>query len=138
TLADAGHLTGVASYRGEYRFDEVHLRNGAGLSSLDPLSSYEEVVVSGAARLPALFRARSVRVTSGSVVTPAVGSGMRREVEETLTIEAGARLDAEGRGYAGGAAGQPGGGPSWVVAPTPDAGGAHGGLGIGWTIAGER
>src|SRR5690606_8538324 len=55
-----------------------------------------------------------------------------------LTIEAGARLDAKGRGYAGGAAGQPGGGPSWVVAPTPDAGGAHGGLGIGWTIAGER
>jgi hypothetical protein len=136
-LEGAGTIVGAARYRGVYRFDAIHLRNGAGLASEDPLSAAGEVRLEGAVRVPALLSAGSLRLVAGTVATPAVGNGYRLEVEDTLTIEPGARLDARGRGYGGGPVAGSGIGPEWVDSPTSDAGGSHGGVGIGWTLTGE-
>ena len=54
-----------------------------------------------------------------------------------MTIEAGARIDLSGRGYAGGDASHPGGyAPDFVAGAGTDAGGSHGGRGVVWDAPG--
>ncbi len=135
-LAGAGTVSGAASYRGEYRFDRFTLANGAGVTALDRVWS-GEVTTSGSARLPAELGAGSVTVPTGSVVTPATGSGVSLKVSGTLTVESGARLDVSGFGYAGGTSTSADGkAPAGVRGSSPDAGGSHGGVGVSWGTAG--
>ncbi|HEX7181896.1 MAG TPA: carboxypeptidase regulatory-like domain-containing protein, partial [Thermoanaerobaculia bacterium] len=135
-LAGAGTVVGAASHRGEYRFDQVDLRRGAGLLAHD-LVAGGEVVFDGEARISDEVKARNVRIKSGSVVRPASGSTLRFVVTETLTIEANATLDVSGKGYAGGTAQSTAGkAPAGVTGSQPDAGGSHGGVGVVWNGAG--
>jgi hypothetical protein len=134
-LAGAGTVTGAASWRGDYRFDQVELWRGAGLIVRDtPVVG--SLQTDGTARLFGNVQAGSMTVKAGSVVTLPEGEKMRLTVSGQLRIEAGARLDVTGRGYAGGVVGSPAGGaPAGVTGAGPDAGGSHGGPGGLWNLA---
>jgi hypothetical protein len=81
--------------------------------------------------------AETMTVPTGSSVTPDLGDTLRLTVPGTLTVEAGGLISAEYRGYPGGNSAQPqGGAPAGVAGSQPDAGGSHGGLGVGWTTSG--
>jgi hypothetical protein len=135
-LQGAGSVVGAARYGGQYRFDRVDLRNGAGLSGSDELL-LGDVTAEGAARLPALFSAHDVTLKTGAVATVALGGELRAMASGTLTIESGARLDVSLLGYQGGtAASSPGTAPANVTASAIDAGGSHGGVGSLFTGAG--
>ena len=133
-LAAAGTVSGIggaASYRGEYRFDEVATRHGAGLLAHDPVTG-SEVVFQGDVPVTGEIHATNVTVKSGAVVRPQGTSLLRFVVAGKLTVEAGGRIDATATGYAGGyAAGSrvPGLAPAGIAASQPDAGGSHGGTG---------
>jgi hypothetical protein len=128
-LAGAASASGAATYTGQYRFDRVDLKNGAGLSSQDDFVA-GDVFADGAARLPKLFSAANLTLKTGAVVTPAVGGELRAGISGTMTVETGARLDVSALGYAGPSTGSTAGGvPSGVTPSSPDAGGSHGGAG---------
>jgi hypothetical protein len=132
-LAGAGGVSGAATYRGEYRFDEVVTRHGAGLLAHDPVSG-SEVVFQGDSPVTGEINATNVTVKSGAVVRPQGTSLLRFVVAGKLTVETGGRIDATGTGYAGGSLPgtiAPGLAPAGVAASQPDAGGSHGGTGIG-------
>jgi hypothetical protein len=136
-LAGAAASSTAATYAGEYRFDTVDLRHGAGLRSAAPMVVGQQMVLQSAATLAGDLTAASVLVKSGAVVTPATGGALSFKVSGRMTIESGARLDVTGLGYAGGAAAaHPGAAPSGVAASQPDAGGSHGGAGSLGTTAG--
>ena len=135
-LEGAGSVTGAATLIGEYRFDAVELLNGSGLAAGDRLIA-TEVTTTGAARLPARLEAVNVTVESGSVATVSSGGTLELTATGTLTIEAGARIDLSGRGYAGGDASHPEGyAPPFVTGSATDAGGSHGGRGVVWNAPG--
>ena len=128
----AGLVVGAARFVGEYRFDRVDLRHGAGLLSRDPVEGMDLEVGAGQAELPASFMLSRLTLRTGAHVTVVEGSTLRGVVSGTMTIEAGASLNVSGRGYAGNTAGQPGGAPAGIAGSTPDAGGSHGGRGLGF------
>ncbi len=135
-LAGAASASGAATYAGQYRFDRVDLKNGAGLSTVDEMV-VGDVFADGKARLPKQFSAANVTLATGSVVTPAVGGELRAGISGTLTIETGARLDVSDLGYAGpSTASTAGGAPSGVTGSSPDGGGSHGGVGKVGSLAG--
>ena len=123
-------MVDAAGYRGEYRFDELWLRNGAGLVASDPLD-VGSVLAEGASRLPASTTVRGdVTVSSGAVITAAEGDRVSLQTLGTFTVETGATIDVSGQGYRGGHNGHPDGyGPADVQVSSPDAGGSHGGVG---------
>gem|GEM_PF-6462551 len=130
-LEGAGAVSGSTAYRGEYRFDQVETKHGAGLSASDQVTS-STVVFEGQVAANAEVAAESVVVKSGAVVRPSTGSSIHFAVTGTMTVEAGATIDVSGLGYLGGrgwSGMQPGGAPAGLVASTQDAGGSHGGAG---------
>ena len=95
-LSGAGSVVGAASYRGEYQFDDLLLRHGAGLLSSDPLIA-GSVRVEDASRLPVEMEVGGdVTVAAGATASVVAGSVLRMQVAGTLRIEAGAVLDANG------------------------------------------
>ncbi len=134
-LAGAGEVSGVASYQGEYRFDRVELRHGAGLDSQDAVES-TDAIFSGNSRLDGPVVGSTATVRTGAVLRPS-RSDLRISLSGKLTVEANARLDVSGQGYAGGTGGHPDGyAPSGVAGSSEFAGGSHGGRG-GRSTAGE-
>jgi protocatechuate 3,4-dioxygenase beta subunit len=129
-LKGAGGLTGVSQYQGQYRFDRVDLKSGAGVASGDEVIA-GDLYVESKAKIPSTIKATSVTIKAGSSpVTLAQGSTLSLTVSGTMTIESGAVLDVSNLGYAGSsAANGSGGAPSGVTASAYDAGGSHGGLG---------
>ncbi|HEV7509643.1 MAG TPA: Ig-like domain-containing protein [Thermoanaerobaculia bacterium] len=137
-LTDAAGVTGAAAYQGEYRFDRVELKNGAGVDAQDPLAATDTVVDSGDAELAGELTGATAEVLSGAVVRLARGGELRLTLTGKLTVAAGARLDVTGTGYAPGNAGHLDGyAPAGVAGSTGSAaGGSHGGRG-GQAGAGE-
>jgi hypothetical protein len=135
-LENAGSVTGAATFRGLYRFDSLSLRNGAGLAVSDEIRT-TTAQADGKARLPKQLTAESFTLKAGAQASVASGDTLRMDVSGTLTIEAGAILDATGVGYPGTAsANSPGGAPANVSPARVDAGGSHGGVGALWSAAG--
>ncbi len=136
-LKGAGSVTGAAQYRGQYRFDRLDLKGGAGLSSGDEVV-VGDVYAESKGRLPATLTATNVTIKAGaSPVTLAQGGTLAMTVSGTLTVESGAVLDVSALGYAGGVGNtSAGGAPGWVTASSYDAGGSHGGAGALGTYAG--
>jgi hypothetical protein len=132
-LSGASSGVSAAGYRGEYRFDELVLRHGAGLATSDRLEA-GWVRVEGDSRLPARLDVRfDMTVVAGAQFTLAQGGLLDLEVSGTLTLEAGAKLDVSGRGYAGGTGAHPMGyAPEGVLGAGVEHGGSHGGLGEVW------
>ena len=130
-LSGAGSLAGAVSYRGEYRFDELWLRNGAGLVSSDRLD-VGSVLAEGTSRLPSSTSVRgNVTVSSGAVISAATGDRVSLQAGGVFTVETGAAIDVSAQGYGGGDESHPDGyAPSGVQASSPDAGGSHGGAGF--------
>ncbi|MEM8963525.1 MAG: hypothetical protein AAGD38_18730, partial [Acidobacteriota bacterium] len=129
-LAGASTATAATMFTGRYVFDAIDLRDGAALSSVDPLDG-GAVTLSGEAGLPSSLDATSVTVASGGVVTPATGDTIEIDASGTVTIESGARIDASAFGYPGGFGSSYADGmaPNWVSASPYSAGGSHGGAG---------
>ncbi|HYC80580.1 MAG TPA: hypothetical protein VEB65_02260, partial [Solirubrobacterales bacterium] len=129
-LAGAGGLTGATGYAGEYRFDRIDLLHGSGFDAADPVGG-SELVIQGNAEVTGEIRALDVRIKSGAVVKPATGGELRIIASGRLTVEAGAVIDLQGRGYEGGTGAHPDGfAPVWVAGAAGGyAGGAHGGRG---------
>jgi hypothetical protein len=136
-LSGAANVTSAATFQGEYRFDRVELKNGAGVDAQDPLASTDTVFDGGDAELAGEVTGATAKVLNGSVVRPARGSDLRLTLTGKLTIEAGARLDVSGTGYAAGSGSHLDGyAPAGVVgAKNPHGGGSHGGR--GGDLAGE-
>ena len=137
-LAGAGAVSGVASYAGEYRFDQITLKSSAGLTASDPLKSGDVEVYGSATRLPAQLQAASMTINAGSVAVAAAASGVvDLTVSGTLDIQAGAHLDVSAQGYAGAtAAGGSGAAPAGVVYDSvyqPQLAGGGGSLSCGGT-----
>ncbi len=136
-LKDGAAASTAASYRGQYLFDQVDLKSGAGLSTTDELKVSGNVLAEAKTRLPATINAGSMTIKSGSPVTPAQGGTLSLTVSGQLTIEAGAVLDVTGLGYLGGQSqNAPGTAPAGVTGAAVDAGGSHGGLGTTLDYAG--
>ena len=136
-LAGAGAVAGATgagaatSYRGAYHFDNVRLLHGAGLAGADPVVA-QNVTLSGNTEVAAVVQAVNLTVASGAVVKPAAGGSIHFVVSGTMTVAAGAVIDVSGLGYPGGVPGQSTGyAPPWVTGAPQDAGGSHGGAGIG-------
>jgi hypothetical protein len=131
-LAGASGAAAAASFRGIYLFDRLDLRNGAGLSSDDPLE-VGTMQTDGNARLPVSMTAGSVTLKSGGVATVHQGGALRMTVTGTMTVEAGAVLSVSNLGYPGTtAANGAGGAPPNVAPAVVDGGGSHGGPGSVW------
>ena len=132
-LKGAGSITGASKYRGQYRFDRVDLKSGAGITSGDDLL-VGDVYAESKGRLPSTLTATNVTIKAGtSPVTVAQGGTLALTVSGTLTVETGATLDVSALGYAGGAtATSPGSAPSGVTGSASDSGGSHGGSGQVW------
>ncbi|MEE8524505.1 MAG: Ig-like domain-containing protein, partial [Thermoanaerobaculia bacterium] len=154
-LAGAGGMATADSYDGVYRFDVLHLSNveldaadPVRVSELDPRETVRlpegpsglelgNVELRSDAAIDGLVHGATIRVHGGATVTPAGGSSLRLRADGTLTVEAGAVLDATGFGYSGGVqSDEDGSAPSWVepsrrlgVTPPSVAGGSHGGKG---------
>jgi hypothetical protein len=131
-LAGASGAAAAASFRGLYLFDRLDLRNGAGLSSDDPLD-VGTMQTDGNARLPVKMMADELTLKAGGTVTPALGGTLHLQVTGTLTVEAGAVLDVTGKGYPGTSLSNgAGGAPAGISPAVVDGGGSHGGLGSVW------
>ncbi|MEM7480682.1 MAG: carboxypeptidase regulatory-like domain-containing protein [Acidobacteriota bacterium] len=128
-LRDAGSLSGVAEYRGEYRFDSIDLLHGAGLEASDPVSG-TRVDLRGEVELEGEVHAADVVVHAGAVIRPATGGVVRMVATRSVVIEAGAVVDVTGEGFAGGAHWEWFGyAPAEVSPSSAGVGGSHGGLG---------
>jgi hypothetical protein len=134
-LAGAGSVpgpgagaAGAASYRGELRFDHVRLLHNAGLLAQDPVVA-ATLVVTGANPLGAMLRPVDVDLKPGAAPVPPSGSELDVTASGTVTIEAGAKLDVSGQGYAGAYGQNPVLGPPNVTLSSQAAGGSHGGAG---------
>ena len=95
-LAGAGTVSGAATYRGEYRFDVLETRHGAGLVAHDPVTT-GTAVFAGDSPLTGELHATTVTVKSGAVVRPLNTPLLRLVVSGKLTVEAGGRIDATAR-----------------------------------------
>ena len=129
-LSGAGLVAGAATFRGEYRFDALLLRHGAGLVASDRLD-VGSVVVEGSSRLLSSATVHGdATVSSGGLITAGPGDRISLHVVGTFTLEVGAKIDVSSLGYRGGHSGHPDGyAPAGVQASSPDAGGSHGGSG---------
>ncbi|HEY3566741.1 MAG TPA: carboxypeptidase regulatory-like domain-containing protein [Thermoanaerobaculia bacterium] len=129
-LTGAGGATGAAQYRGQYRFDRLDLKGGAGVTSGDELI-VGDVYAESKGRLPSTLTATNVTIKTGaSPVTIAQGGMLSLTVSGTLTVESGAVLDVSALGYAGSSTWTvAGGAPAWVAGSLSDSGGSHGGTG---------
>ena len=125
-LEGAAGVSGGVTYRGLYRFDNIELGHNADLLYADPLQ-VTDLELTGEVVLSDDVVARSVVVRSGAVVRSAQ-STLRFQVSDVMVIEAGARLEVDARGYAGGDPGT-GAAPSAVQGSARRAGGSHGGEG---------
>ncbi len=136
-LKGAGGVSGAVQYRGQYRFDRLDVKGGAGFSSGDEVV-VSDVYAESKGRLPSTLTATNVTIKAGaSPVTVVQGGALAMTVSGTLTVEPGAVLDVSALGYAGGVGNNSSGGaPSWVTASSYDAGGSHGGAGTLGTYAG--
>ena len=139
-LKGAAGISGAASYRGQYRFDQLDLKSGAGLSATDELKVAGNVLAESRTRLPAALSAGTMTVKAGSYpVKLGQGGTLSLTVSGALTIETNATLDVTALGYAGGfstSQNAPGTAPAGVTASITDAGGSHGGLGATYDTAG--
>jgi protocatechuate 3,4-dioxygenase beta subunit len=122
-LAGAGAVAGAASYAGEYRFDRIDVLHGSSYNASDPVSG-AELVLEGDLQVASEIRGVDVRIKAGARIRPVTGSELRIIAAGKVTIEPGALLDLESRGYGIGAA-PPGitPGSGWAQ------GGTHGGSG---------
>ncbi|MEO1368512.1 MAG: hypothetical protein AAFX50_15165, partial [Acidobacteriota bacterium] len=126
----------AASFAGEYRFDAIHLRGGAGLDAGDPVEVTDFDLVEST-RLPPLVIADDLTVRSDSSVTASSGSSLDL-VASSLLVEAGGELTMAGRGYGGGNNSDTSGrGPDGIVRARSRAGGSYGGVGKDGTYAGN-
>src|SRR6185312_1746314 len=100
-LTGAAGAVAAATFTGEYRFDRIDLKNGGGVQTADPVVG-PELTLEGNAQVSGAITAANVRIKSGAVVRPAAGGELRIVTPGKLTIEAGARLDVSGLGYAAG------------------------------------
>jgi len=129
----ASVVSSAASYRGEYRFDKVELKNGGSLVAGDPTVVAELVTEGGIAEIDGDFQLADATVKTGSELRPAQGSTLDLQLSGRLTVESGATISVNHVGYAGGTAAHPNGfGPPGVNTSAPDAGGSHGARGTGW------
>ena len=129
-LGGAGAVVGAAAYRGEYRFDRIDQRNGAGLASSDPLTATEVVISEGDSALPGRLTADEMTIASGAVARAGAEGIFEATVTGTMTIEPGGALDVTAQGYPGGQSpGQPGGAPPGIAPAQQTGGGSHGGVG---------
>ncbi|HMB53892.1 MAG TPA: Ig-like domain-containing protein, partial [Thermoanaerobaculia bacterium] len=139
------------SYRGEYHFDAIELRNGAGLVATDPVfagsldatgGSFEgDFEVAGPVVLDAdgdlamagALAAEQMTVRGGTRLVPKASlEPVRLDVSGTLTVESGAEIDVSERGYVGQLAfSKPAEAPPGVTAAARGSGGSHGGAGKG-------
>jgi len=93
-------------------------------------------------RLASDLEVTDATLRSGAIVVPDSPDGiLRLRAPGTLTIEDGALIEARNDGYPGGTSTDPeGGAPTSVAGSTSDAGGSHGGSGLGRSggaVAGE-
>src|SRR5690606_6501112 len=128
----AGALVGqAATYTGHYRFDTVEVLNGAGMVASDPIELTTQVF-EGETSVSGVIRGVDAVVKAGAVVRPATGGLLQFELAGRLTVEAGARLDVTGLGYAGSQTSNArGGAPEWVTGAGSNRGGSHGGMDSG-------
>lgn len=121
-LSVAAAAAGAETYRGEYRFDSIELLNGAGFEGEDPMDA-GELTLSGAVELPPVFEVESLRLRSGSTVTPSSGAELHIVAAGTVTIESGALIDVSGLAET----------PPGVAGSGVRVGASHGGAGAeGW------
>jgi hypothetical protein len=77
-------------------------------------------------------------LVDGATLDTPTGQDLEIVVDGLLRVEAGTKITAASRGFGGGVAGHPAGyAPSWVTGSLPDAGGTHGGYGVGKTVPGR-
>jgi hypothetical protein len=98
-LRAAAAISGAATFQGRYRFDTISVVNGAGLTAVDPVDS-STTELKGNVAVGPVVTATNLVVKSGAVVRPATGGSLTFHVSGRLTVEAGARIDVTGRGYA--------------------------------------
>ncbi len=129
-LTGAAGQAGVVGFRGAYRFDRLSTK-GVSLLLADPLVG--SLVIADDFSVSGRLSLGSLTILAGATVRPAAGDSLILDIADTLTVEAGASIDASGLGYPGGILGAPSGVvPPWVVASGVNAGGSHGGAGILW------
>ncbi len=134
-LSAAAAATGAATYRGEYRFDTIELRHGAGLDATDVVRGGDLLVAAGEVTL-GLVEADNLTVASGATLMPTASGVLEIHAAATVTVEPGAALDASFQGYFGGRGTTwTGEAPVFVAGAGRNAfgtgnGGSHGGLGI--------
>ncbi|HVT45346.1 MAG TPA: Ig-like domain-containing protein [Thermoanaerobaculia bacterium] len=128
-----------SAYRNVWRFENITVRNGGLLEASHVRSS--DLTLVGQLHVNGSLRAKNLTLPGGSVLThtPTDTGTIRRldiEVEETLWIEGGARIDVTGRGFIGTV--------NWVGRTWPNttvggssegAGGSHGGRGAATSAA---
>ncbi len=154
-LEGASAAGAAATWQGEYRFDELLLANSGSFTASDPVRVSELVVPGNSqftgpvfagrleiaagqspAALPAQVAAEEIELLPGAVLTAAGGS-LLEVTADSLVLRAGAAIDMNKRGYAGGiSTHQAGYAPDFVAPPSPDSGGSHGGRGIVGVAAG--
>jgi hypothetical protein len=128
-LGGAAGVVGAATYRGEYRFDAISVRNGARVVIPAQLFADQLEVKLGEVRMPRLVKAQNVIVRQNAILG-ANESVLRLVVPGTLTVATGGTLTATATGYPGAAVtGAAGGAPLLVTGATSDYGGSHGGVG---------
>jgi hypothetical protein len=129
-LAEGAGVADAATFRGEYHFDHVDVRNGASLATTDRLRS-GSLSFAGKAGLSGPVEADDALVPAGASVGAAAGQQkLTLSVSGGLVIEEGGAIDVTGQGFAGGTAAHPLGFAPEGVRGSPDGrGGSHGGRG---------
>ncbi|HEY0408639.1 MAG TPA: hypothetical protein VGE42_00065, partial [Candidatus Dormibacteraeota bacterium] len=131
-LKGAAGASTATKYRGQYRWDRIDVKSGAGLTSSDEVIA-GDVFAESKGRLPSSLTAANVTIKAGSPVTLAVGGALKMTVSTRLTVETGAVLDVTAGGYLGAqAANLAGGAPAGFAGSLSDSGGSHGGVGQVW------
>ena len=125
----AGSVASPASYRGQYRFDRISLRNDSGVWADDPMTSGDQVFDEDVS-IQGTLKTETFLIQSG-VTVEARGPQFRLQVAGQLTIESGATLQADEQGYA------TGGAPDGVAGSMGTSGGSHGGTGSHSTVNGS-
>ncbi|MCP4658595.1 MAG: hypothetical protein GY856_24560, partial [bacterium] len=128
-LLDAvpSNVNDAVAFNGEYRFDALKVRGGAGLEAEDPVRA-GNVTLADQARLPSYLEADNLTVEAESTVRSRAGGDLVLTVSGTLTIENNAKLDVSGQGWPGVAYGASA--PEGIPGPAGDAGGSYGGVGL--------
>jgi len=126
-LAGAASAAAAAEYRGSYRFDQIEILRGAGISAFDSLHSATPMVIDRNAAFSELH-APSLQITGNSSLR-AAGESLSLQIPGTLSIESNSKIDVSGGGYSGStAAGLAAGAPAGMIGSF-EAGGSHGGAG---------